>query len=177
MRYNYEFKMKCVELYRNDQWAKAPDNVNKTEFKNYIRSWSRIEEEFGSEGLKHKNQNKVWSPEEKFELVAKVIAGNSMKSVACNVGINTGLLYQWLQKYKSMGYNGLINKKKGRKSKVSHMRKNEPVVPILSESEREELIRLRAEVEYIKAENEVIKKEIALREEKEVALLKAKKRR
>ena len=35
----------------------------------------------------------------------------------------------------------------------------------LTESEREELIRLRAEVEYMKAENEVIKKEIALREQ------------
>ena len=45
----------------------------------------------------------------------------------------------------------------------------------LSESEREELIRLRAEIEYIKAENAVIKKEIALREEKEAARLKAKK--
>ena len=47
----------------------------------------------------------------------------------------------------------------------------------LTESEREELLRLRAETEYLKAENEVIKKEIALREEKEAALLKAKKQR
>ena len=47
----------------------------------------------------------------------------------------------------------------------------------LTESEREELIRLRAEIEYIKAENEVIKKEIALREEEEAARLKAKKQR
>ena len=37
------------------------------------------------------------------------------------------------------------------------------------------MIRLRAENAYIKAENEVIKKEIALRDEKEAALLKAKK--
>ncbi len=36
----------------------------------------------------------------------------------------------------------------------------------LTESEREELIRLRAENEYIKTEIAVIKKEIALREEK-----------
>ena len=43
------------------------------------------------------------------------------------------------------------------------------------ESEYEELIRLRAENEYIKAENEVIKKRIALRQEKEAARLKAKK--
>ena len=45
----------------------------------------------------------------------------------------------------------------------------------LTESESEELIRLRAENEYIKAENEVIKKRIALREEKWAAQLKAKK--
>ena len=47
--------------------------------------------------------------------------------------------------------------------------------PKLNESEYEELIRLRAEIKYMKAEVEVIKKEIALREEKEAARLKAKK--
>ncbi len=47
----------------------------------------------------------------------------------------------------------------------------------LNESEYEELVRLRSENEYIKAEIEVIKKEIALREEKEAARLKAKKQR
>ena len=45
----------------------------------------------------------------------------------------------------------------------------------LTESEREELIRLRAENEYIKEENAVVKKRIALRQEKEAARLKAKK--
>ena len=45
----------------------------------------------------------------------------------------------------------------------------------LKESEYEELIRLRAENAYIKAEIEVIKKESALRAEKQAALLKAKK--
>ena len=47
----------------------------------------------------------------------------------------------------------------------------------LNESEREELIRLRSEVDYTKAENEIIKKEIALREERYAAQLKAKKQR
>ena len=45
----------------------------------------------------------------------------------------------------------------------------------LTPSEREELIRLRAETEYLRTENEAIKKSIALRQEKEAALLKAKK--
>lgn len=46
---------------------------------------------------------------------------------------------------------------------------------ILTLSEREELIRLRAETEYLKTENEAIRKLIALRHEKEATLLKAKK--
>ena len=66
--------------------------------------------------------------------------------------------------------------KKGRPPKEPKMKHTEiNTLAPLTESEREELIRLRAEIEYIKAENEVIKKEIALREEKQAALLKAKK--
>ena len=130
----------------------------------------------GPEALKHKAQNKVWSPEDKYALVVRVLSGESNKSVALTSGINEGMLYQWVRKYKIYGYNGLISKPKGRKSKDPDMKKigtREPKK--LNESEYEELIRLRAEITYIKAENEVIKKEIALREEKEAVRLKAKK--
>ena len=126
--------------------------------------------------MRHKSSNKIWTPEEKLVLVSKVIAGESNKSVAFNARINDGMLSQWVCKYKIYGYNGLINKKKGRKPKDPDMKKvsiRKPPKP--NESEYEELIRLRAENEYMKAEIEVIKKEIALREEKEVARLKAKK--
>ena len=45
----------------------------------------------------------------------------------------------------------------------------------LTESEREELLRLRAENEYLRAEAAAIKKLMALRREKEAARLEAKK--
>ena len=68
--------------------------------------------------------------------------------------------------------------KKGRPMKNPKMKTiNDNNPRKLNESEYEELLRLRAENEYIKAEIEVIKKEIALREEKEAAQLKAKKQR
>ena len=52
------------------------------------------------------------------------------------------------------------------------------IVPAeLTPSEREEMIRLRAENERLQAEIAVIKKEIALREERCAAQLKAKKQR
>ena len=101
-----------------------------------------------------------------------------LRVVAIVAGINSGQLYQWVHKYKILGYNGLINKPKGRPPKDYKMKEAKNIPPRkLDESEYEELIRLRAEIAYIKAENEVIKKEIALREEKEAARLKAKKQR
>ena len=51
---------------------------------------------------------------------------------------------------KDLLYNGLVDMKKGRPPKEPQMKKNVNPAP-LTESEREELIRLRAENEYIKA--------------------------
>ena len=174
MRYSLEYKRKCIEMYYQGIWPETPDGVKTKSFHDKIRLWVRMEEANGPQALKHKNFNKVWSAEEKLDLVARVLAGESYNSVAIDNGIPNGMLLQWVRKYKSLGYNGLITKKKGRPSKEISMKKKETPKP-LTESEREELIRIRAELEYLKAENEVIKKEIALREEKQAALLKARK--
>ena len=47
---------------------------------------------------------KVWTAEEKHELVAKVLVGTSNKEVAITAGINDSLLYQWVRCYKMKGY-------------------------------------------------------------------------
>ena len=174
MRYSYEFKLMCVELYHSGSYPDIPEGANPDTLKRHIREWSGLVDLHGPEVLKHKVFNKVWTPEEKLELVLKVIAGIPRRKVAIEAGINSGMLYQWVYKYKSQGYNGLVESKKGRPTKESRMKKSTNPLP-LTESEREELIRLRAENEYIKAENEVIKKRIALRQEKWAAQLKAKK--
>ena len=176
MRYSYEYKRKCVEMYRQGLYPETPEGLTKKKFHDKIREWVRVEDACGPEALSHKNFNAIWTADKRYELVAQVLAGNSCREVAFSNGINPGQLYQWVQKYKIKGYNGLVDMKKGRPSKEHQMKKNLNPTP-LSESEREELIRLRAELEYMKAENEVIKKEIALREEKQAALLKAKKQR
>ena len=177
MKYSYEFKKECVESYREGKWPDTPEGVEEKNFRDSIRKWFRLEEVHGPEILKHGN-NINWTPDEKLEIVSKVITGKSIKSTAIENGINEGQLYSWVNNYKIYGYNGLVNKKKGRKSKNTTMKKTNIHKPKeLNESEREELIRLRAENEYIKAENEIIKKEIALREKRYAAQLKAKKQR
>ena len=179
MRYSNEFKRKCVELYRQGRYPKTPDNISTQSFHNKVREWVRIEDACGPDALKHQSHSKKWNPEEKLELVARVVAGESNKSVAFSVGISDGMLYHWVRRYKLYGYEGLVNKKRGRCPKEPTVKKK--IVPAeLTESEREELIRLRAQVASLEAERaeiEIIKKEIALREEQEKARLKAKKQR
>ena len=179
MRYDYEFKKMCVDLYRQGKWPETPEGYNDSgNFHAMIRRWARAEKANGSQVLKHGKQH-PWTPEEKLKLITKVLAGRTAQSVALEAGIGSRLLYDWVQKYKIYGYNGLVSKKKGRKpkdpAKMKKVNINNPRK--LQESEYEELLRLREENALIKAENEVIKKEIALREEKEAARLKARKQR
>lgn len=157
MKYSNEFKLKSVEMYREGRYPDTPEGISKEEFHKTIRQWVRMEEASGPEVLKHKNHNKEWTVEERYELVAKVLAGQSIKSVAVSRGINSGLLYQWVRRYKMRGYEGLATMKKGRPSKEPSMKKKE-LPAELTPSEREEMIRLKAEIEYLRAENAVIKK-------------------
>lgn len=172
MRYSYEYKKLCVEMYRQGKWSETPVGVKQKNFHKTIRKWARMEEACGPEVLRHKSQNKVWTAEEKYELVAKVLAGVSNKEVSFTAGIDDGLLYQWVRCYKMKGYQGLAAQQKD-----GHPRKKKIVPAKLTPSEREEMIRLRAENERLRAEITVVKKEIALREERCAAQLKAKKLR
>ena len=177
MRYSNNFKLECVNLYYEGKYLDTPEGISEKRFHKTVRSWVRLYEAGGIDALFHHPRNKNWTPEQRYELVAKVIAGEACRTVALSAGINSGQLYQWVCKYRILGYNGLMLKK-GRKPKNPDMKKvgtRKPPKP--NESEYEELIRLRAENAYMKAEIEVIKKEIALREEKEAARLKAKKQR
>lgn len=173
MKYDFVFKMNCVELYRNGQWADTPRGINQKNFRKRISTWYKLSELHGIESLRHPTTCKRYTAEERYTLVARVLAGESQKSVAISAGINDSQLSKWVKRYKIYGYDGL-NLKKGRLSKELSMKKS--VKPNeLSISEKEELIRLRVEIEYLRTENEAIKKLIALRREKEAAQLKAKK--
>ena len=174
MRYSFEFKVQCVEMYRQGRWPDTPAGVTQQRFRNNILLWKRTADACGLDALFHKNQNRGWTAENRYELVAKVLAGNSYTSVAIDAVINPGQLYNWVRKYNELGYNGLENMKKGRPRKEPQMKKKSNPTP-LNESEREELIRLREEAEYLRTELAVIKKLEALRIEKEAAQLKAKK--
>ena len=108
MKYSYEYKRKCVEMYREGKWPETPEGILERNFHKIIRKWFRIEESCGPDALQHKMQSKVWTAEEKYELVAKVLAGASYKETAFSSGIEDSLLRQWVKRYKIEGYEGLV---------------------------------------------------------------------
>ena len=127
MRYSYEYKRMCVELYQQGKWPETPTGISEHIFRVTIQKWACIEKACGSEALRHKNQNKVWTAEEKYELVAKVLAGASNRETAFAAGISDGLLYSWVRCYKMKGYQRLAAQRKGRSPKEPAMKKQ--IVP------------------------------------------------
>ena len=69
MRYSYEFKLLCVDLYKSGIYPDTPNGTTDERFKKNVREWARMVDSNGPEVLKHKVFNKVWSPEEKLALV------------------------------------------------------------------------------------------------------------
>ena len=178
MRYSYEFKLKCVKLYKETgTFPPTPEKVKQKSFRDSIRDWVKLHDIHGAKALNHSNENRNWTPEDKLSLINQYKAGKSIKSVAINAGMNVGVLYSWLRKYEELGYNGLVDNRKGRPRRNPDMSKKIIKQRELTESELEELIRLRERCAYLEAESEALKKSIALRKEKEAVRLKAKKQR
>ena len=110
------------ELFNQGEWPETPTGVLTHTFHEQIIKWAKQEEFNGPEINKHNPDKRCWSPEKKYELVCQVLFGESIRSVSIRAGINTGQLYQWVHKYKTLGYNGLINKPKGRSPKDCKMK-------------------------------------------------------
>ncbi len=176
MKYDLKFKLDCVLKYKKGRRDFVPIGIDRTSFLSQVRSWAKSFDELGIDGLKHSSTNKAWTLEERFDLVSKVLAGNSIRNVAFNAYINNGQLYQWVKKYRENGMDGLKYLKRGRPKKggfsVNLMPKKKTK---LSKTEQEELKLLRERNKYLEAENLYLKKLRALELEKTAKLAKAKK--
>ncbi len=176
MKYSWEFKLECVDKYKNGQHIDTPSGCkSRRSFLNHVYEWVKNYDDLGVEGLKHSSTSKDWTSEKRFELVAKVLAGNSITYVAKNAHINSGQLYQWVRKYNERGMDGL-QCKKGRPTKQFVMKKKTKKTK-LSVSEQEELKLLRERNEYLEMENEYLKKLDALVSKREAAEARAKKQK
>ena len=122
-----------------------------------IRKWSTIYDSLGEAGLEHGRP--TLNLNQRLDLIKRVENGESYSSAALSAGIQDDVLIKWHRIYMESGINGLKSLKRGKPP----MNKKRPVKKEDSDKTREELLE---ELEYLRAENEYLKKLDALVQER-----------
>ena len=47
MRYSFEFKVKCVEMYERGEYPDTPNGITTRKFRDTIRKWKRMVDSLG----------------------------------------------------------------------------------------------------------------------------------
>ena len=152
--------------------------ISRISFLNHVRLWVKTFDELVIYGLKHNSFNKQWTVEQRFDLVAKVLSGDSITNVAKNAHIDSGLLYQWVKKYREKGMDGLKCSNRGRPCKNMEPENQEiqaPAEPIRPTEDEPQTLeeallenrRLKEKLLYKEARELYLKKLDALVEERE----------
>jgi len=147
----YEDKKEIIRLFEQDDrsagYIARKFNVDKSSVQCIINKY-RIH----GEDILMKQKYKHYSPDEKLAVINRCLNGESKKSLAAELNISTGNIYQWVKKYEEFGYNGLIDKPKGRPPTMKKEKKiidpNDKDAIIKEKDQR--ILELEAEVEALK---------------------------
>ena len=168
-KYSFEFKLKVVQDYLRGETGGYKTIGEKYGVINYclVIYWVNSYEEFGEEGLKRKSTKTFYSGEFKLRVLQYRQYHNcSYREAANHFGIsNQSMIANWQRKYLDEGFEGL-NKSIGRPSTMSENKKEKDALN-LTKSEKEELIKLREENEFLRASLAYEKKLKALIQERE----------
>ncbi len=167
-KYNFELKLKIVMDYL-EGYDSAEDLSQKygVTTKSQIVKWINQYKQFGEDGLKKKMTKSNYSGEFKLGVLQyRKVNQSSYRETANHFNINNpSMIANWQRKYNEEGFQGL-NRSVGRPSNMPESKKDKANKKI-TESEKEELLRLRKDNEFLKASLEYEKKLEALVRERE----------
>ena len=159
-KYDYEFRLQCVEAVLEGKGSvKSIAKENGIEHSS-LRLWLGFYEVYGKQGLASRAKQHYNAG---FKLmVLKAIDKELLSLRAACVRFNIpseSVIINWRRSYDSQGESGLIAKQKGRPVKMKAPIKRKAKKPAQPLTREEELMK---ENEYLRAENELLKKLQAL---------------
>lgn len=152
MRFTKEFKLECIRKYKSGELIDDPGGCKHSTFHHTVVQWVRIYNALGEAGLEHKKPKRSWK--NKMDMIQRVLDGESLTEVACSNGLHKSLLSKWCKIYKEFGIDGLKLDRRGGPPKMVKKPKTSNELKTKEELEKE--------LEYLRAENEYLKKLNAL---------------
>ena len=159
-KYNYKFRFSCVEAVLKENhsviWVANKNGLNPTN----LRLWLRFYEQYGKEGLKNR-ERRNYCASFKREVLLVIDKEHLSLGAACvrfNIPSET-VIINWRRAYELKGQLGLLPQPKGRPKKMKLPIKRKARKSAKPLTREEELL---IENEYLRAENELLKKLQAL---------------
>ena len=159
-KYNYKYRFNCVEAVLKGNHSitslAKQRNINPTN----LRLWLSFYERYGRDGLMPR-ERRDYTSFFKREVLLTIDKENLSLSSACvrfNIS-SESVIISWRKSYELNGQAGLIAKSKGRPKKMKQPIKRKAIKTTKPLTREEELL---IENEYLKAENELLKKLQAL---------------
>ena len=167
MKYSKEFKLECIQKYKNGDYIKDPPGVKHKQFHNQVIKWSKIYDSLGEAGLEHGRP--TLDINQRLELIKRVEYGESYTNVAYSAGIYEDLLIKWHKIYQDKGIDGLKLLKRGRKASMANKKKpkaNKDPKDMTKEELLEALELAQIENEYLKKLSALVQKRKAQEQQK-----------
>lgn len=161
MKLKLEDKIKIIRLYEEGYSISSLSkkfNVVDTVIKRIERQYR----EHGIESFKEKGKNSKYPVDFKMIIIKRVLDGESKGSIAAELCVNDGLISSWVKRYNELGYNGLIEKKKGRLPKMKPKSKEIKINDTSMDEKDKRIKELEERNAQLEMENDLLKKLRAL---------------
>lgn len=159
-KYNYEFRVRCVEAVLKGNQSVSLFAREKGVDRANLRLWLGFYEKYGKAGLRPrvKQHYDAGFKRQVLETIDKELL--SLRSACARFNIpSESVIISWRKAYELKGQSGLVPQRKGRPPKMKPPIKRRPRKSTEPLTREEELLK---ENEYLKAENELLKKLQAL---------------